>query len=171
MGLKVLDLYQVYKTAATVEFGIQTSTSLLFETTGLKLKLLQNKCKNYNKSTILHEYIKLCFIEDNDYYFYKTPDDVIEGMFDLELLENQFYVYGIEIDFLVIRWDKEANCPITLPITVMRWYKKNRSKFKLLAEKICLDIFFVLFSNRNLLSEFNRMISEDFKNIKFAKHA
>jgi hypothetical protein len=164
-----LILHQVYKTAATVEKGIDLSISFIFKTSKPKLKLLQNKCKTFHKNTLLHEYIKACFLFDNDNYFYETPDDVIDGVFDLDFLEDQFASYAIEIDFLRIKWPEDQDYPTTSTKTVFRWYNKNRTKFIQLAEKISDDIFFILFSNRNLLSNFNRMISNDFKNIKFAK--
>lgn len=167
MKQKELHLYQVYKTASTIEQGIEIGIPLIFETTKQKLKLLRSKSITFNKNTLLHDYIKACFLWDNDHYFYETTEEVIDGVFDLEFLEQQFNSYGIDIDFLTIRWDKEDEYPITQPSTVQIWYKKNRNKFVQLADKISDDIFYVLFSNRNLLSDFNRMISENFNKFQF----
>ena len=75
-------------------------------------------------------------------------------------------VYDIEIDFLRIKFD-EDDYPITSKSRVQNWYKLNKRKFELLADKLCDDVFYILFSNRILLQQFNIIISRDFEKFKF----
>jgi len=159
-------LQQVYKTASTVEDGIEIGVPLIFNNKKKTLAEIKKAALNFNRHTLLHFYIKECFLMDNENLFNQRPDDVIEGVFELEFLETQFLQYDIEIDFLRIKFD-EDDYPITTKSRVQNWYKLNKKKFELLAEKLCDDVFYILFSNRILLQQFNIIISRDFEKFKF----
>lgn len=106
---------------------------------------------------------------DNENLFNQRPEDVIEGVFELDFLENQFSQYDIGINFLQIKYD-EDDYPTTSKNRVLNWYKLNKKKFELLADKICDDVFYILFSNRKLLQQFNIIISRDFEKFKFSRN-
>lgn len=162
-------LHQVYKTASTVEEGIETGVPLIFKDKIRSLDIIRLTALKFNRNTLLHHYIKKCFVMDNENLFRGRPEDVIEGVFELEFLESQFLQYDIKIDFLQIKFD-ENDYPITSKSRVQNWYKLNKKKFELLADKLCDDVFYILFSNRILLQQFNIIISKDFEKFDFSKN-
>lgn len=166
--MKEFVLHQVYKTASTVEDGIEIGAPLIFSNNKKTLAVIKKAALNFNRHTLLHYYIKKCFLMDNENLFTQRPDDVIEGVFELEFLETQFLQYDIEIDFLTIKYD-EDDYPTTSKRRVQNWYKLNKRNFALLAEKLCDDVFYILFSNRILLQQFNLVISREFEKFKFLK--
>lgn len=161
-------LQQVYKTASTVEDGIEIGFPLIFNNKKKILTEIKKAALSFKRYTLLHFYIKECFLMDNENFFNQRPDHVIEGVFELDFLEAQFSRYDIEIDFLRIEFD-ENDYPITSRRRVQNWYKLNKKKFELLADKLCDDVFYILFSNRILLQKFNKIISRDFEKFKFLK--
>lgn len=106
---------------------------------------------------------------DNENFFNQRPEDVIEGVFELDFLESQFLKYNIGINFLQIKYE-ENDYPITSKSRVQNWFKLNKKKFEILAYKLCDDVFYILFSNRILLQQFNIIISRDFEKFKFSKN-
>lgn len=162
-------LHQVYKTASTVEDGIEIGVPLIFNEKKKFLQKIKKSALNFNRYTLLHYYIKECFLLDNINLFTQRQEDVIEGVFELDLLESQFLHYDIIINFLKIQYD-ENDYPITSKSQIQNWYKLNQKKFELLADKICDDVFFILFSNRILLQQFNIITSGDFSKFKFSKN-
>lgn len=118
-------LQQVYKTASTVEDGIEVGVPLIFKNDKKILADIKKAALNFNRHTLLHCYIKECFLMDNENLFNQRPDDVIEGAFELEFLETQFLQYDIEIDFLRIKYD-EDDYPTTSRSRVQNWYKVNK---------------------------------------------
>jgi HNH endonuclease len=167
--MKELVLHQVYKTASTVENGIEIGVPLNFESKKRILEIQKNAALNFNRHTLLHHYIKYCFLMDNEELFCENPYNIIEGAFELEFLHSQFVNYGIDIEILEIKFD-ENDYPITTPSRVYNWYIKNKKKFELLSEKICDDIFYILFSNRILLQQFNIIVSRNFQKFNFPKN-
>lgn len=162
-------LHQVYKTASTVEEGIEIGVPLIFKNRKKTLDIIKKSALNFHRHTLLHHYIKEYFLMDNENFFNQRPEDVIEGLFELDFLENQFLMYNIGIDFLEIKYD-ENDYPITSKSRVQNWFKLNKKKFELLADKLCDDVFYILFSNRKLLQQFNIIISRDFEKFKFSKN-
>ncbi len=166
--MKELVLHQVYKTASAVEEAIEIGIPF-FKNKKRILEIQKASANNFHKHTLLHHYIKYCFLMDNENLFCERPDDVIEGVFELEFLQSQFSQYDIAIDFLEIKYD-EDDYPKTTRSRVFNWYKLNKKKFELLSEKLCEDVFYILFSNRILLQQFNIIISKDFDKFNFSKN-
>lgn len=162
-------LHQVYKTASTVEEGIEIGFPLIFKNTQKRLDVIKKSALNFHKHTLLHHYIKECFLMDNENFFNQRWEGVIEGPFELDFIGDQFLNYNIPIDMLQIKYD-EDDYPTTSKSRVQNWFKLNKRKFELLAEKLCDDVFYILFSNRKLLQQFNIIISGDFEKFKFSKN-
>jgi hypothetical protein len=167
--MKEFILNKVYKTASTVEDGIDLGIPLIFTDKKKALEVIKKAAHNFNRHTLLHHYIKDCFLMDIETLFLQRPEDVIWDVFEMGFLENQFYHYDIEVDFLKIKYDEDGY-PITSKSRVQNWYKLNKKKFELLAAKLCDDVFHVLFSNRILLQQFNIMVSENFEKFMFSKN-
>lgn len=166
--MKEFVLHQVYKTASTVEEAIEIGLPLIFNYKKRTLANIKTAALNFNRHTLLHFYIKECFLMDIKNFFTDRPDDVIEGVFELDFLETQFNQYNIDIEFLKIRFD-EDDYAITSTSRVQNWYKSNKRKFEQLADKLCDDVFYILFSNRILLQQFNIVLSENFEKFEFLK--
>lgn len=60
--MRELVLQQVYKTASTVEDGIEIGVPLIFNNTKRALADIKKTALNFNRHTLLHFYIKECFL-------------------------------------------------------------------------------------------------------------
>lgn len=163
--MKDLILHQIYKTASIVEDAIHYGAPLDF-TNKKELLCLSQKASAFDKHTLLHFFIKQEFIDYYNHFFIQMADYVHDETIELEFLEEQFSHYEVSIDFLQIKYD-ENDYPITTNTQITHWYKRNKKKFIHLSEKICDEVFFILFSNRKLLHKFNKNISSDFSKFLF----
>lgn len=161
--MKELKLHQIYKTASIVEDAIEVGLSL--DLTNNKFsERVRKKVLDFNKETLLHLFIKQEFINHYDHFFNGMTESVIDEVLELDFLEKQFLIYNVPINFFKIKYD-ENDYPITTEVQIQNWYKKNEKKFFLLSEKLCDEVFFILFSNRKLLHKFNENISQSFNKL------
>ncbi|MCG2615256.1 hypothetical protein LZZ85_13225 [Terrimonas sp. NA20] len=164
--MKEFTFNQVYKIASTIEDGIDFGVPLIFHTTKQQRITLRQPAMVFNRHTLLHHYIRKCFLHHYDHYFLRMAETVIEDVVELTFLEDQFSQYGIPIDFLRIKYN-EQDYPATTELTVINWYRRNRKNFILLTDRLYEEIFFILFSNRNLLQKFNAVIAKNFQEFHF----
>ena len=146
-----------------VDFGVSLNmTSNKFR------KSVIDKALNFNKQTLLHIYIYQQFLNHYQHYFLNITEDGINDPIELQFLEEQFSLYGVKINFIKIQYD-EFEEPITTNRQVIEWYTSNKGKFTALANKLCDEVFFIIFSNRQLLQTFNLTLSENFNSLKIPK--
>lgn len=162
--MKELKLHQIYKTASIVEDAIELGLSLKLTDSKFS-ETVRQKALDFNKETLLHLFIKQEFVNHYEKLFYDLTENVIEQALELDFLKQQFLLYDVPIDFLQIIYD-ENDYPITTENQIQKWYKKNEKKFTLLSEKLCDEVFFILFSNRKLLHKFNENVSMNFDKLQ-----
>ena len=166
--MKDLTLHQVYKIASFVEGAIDLGITINFSNKK-NIELARQKAISFDKHTLLHLFIKQEFTGFYKYWFLNMSEEVCSENIELQFIEDQFYEYGVDIDFLKIKYD-EDDTPITTNRQVENWYKKNSKKFDTLAERICDEIFFILFSNRKLLHKFNENNAMSFSKFCFQQN-
>src|SRR6478736_3547294 len=96
-------------------------------------------------------------------------ENVCGEILELESLEEQFSCYNVPINFLQIKFDEDEYYPITTDNQIIRWYKRNQKKFNILSDKICGEIFHIIFSNKMLLHRFNENLVTNFDKFNFNK--
>ncbi|MEP7377887.1 MAG: HNH endonuclease [Chitinophagaceae bacterium] len=163
--MEELILKYIYETCSNVEEGVEFGAPL--DLTRPNINVARTKATSFQRETLLHLFIQQAFILSSDHLFYNMTEAVSEGSLQLDFYEDQFYSYNIDIDFLRIKFDESDNT-LTTKKQVLTWYKKNREKFNLLAQKICPEVFHILFSNKTLLHKFNENIALDFTNFNFS---
>lgn len=169
--LKQFDLHYVYNVASMVESSIENGAPL--DLSGIvSLATYQKKAIHFQKNSLLHLYIKQVFLFHYDFFF-TLRDDELDGNLDtLETLQSQFEMYNIPVSFLELEYDdddEENAYLITTNREAKAWYLRNKKKFQLLASRICPEVFYIVFSNRELLQEFNNKISWYFDSFHFGK--
>ena len=165
--MKDFILNQVYKVSSIIEDAVDFGAPIHNLNAKTK-KILKQKAITFQKETLLHYFIKQEFINYYEHLFTRMAENIPDEVMEMLLLENQFSEYNIQINFLEIKYDVNNNT-LTTSRQINKWYNKNKSKFVTLSEKICDDVFFILFSNRRLLHKFNETLSRDFKEFNFSK--
>jgi hypothetical protein len=166
--VKDLVLYQIYKLASMVEDSLDFGSSFDF-TDKKNQQLIFQRATNFNKQTLLHLFIYEEIVEYFRHYYCEAPENVYYTDIHQQFLKVQFKNYQIEIDFLIIKYDTEKN-PITPKNQIIEWYKKNEQNFISLAEKLCPEVFFILFANKKLLHTFNANFANWFPFYNFPKN-
>lgn len=133
------------------------------------IDIARQKAIAFDKQTLLHLFIKQEFISHYKHWFMEMAEEVCWDIIELQFIEEQFSEYGVDIDFLQIKYD-ENDYPITTNRQIQSWYTKNSKKFTTLAEQLCDEIFFILFSNRKLLRKFNENNAANFTKFCFTQN-
>lgn len=147
-----------------IDFGLTIDLS-----NKTNIALAKQKALNFDKHTLLHLFIKQEFISHYRHWFLEMTDDISWDTIELQFIEEQFFEYNVDIDFLQIKFD-EDDYPITTNWQITKWYTKNAKKFTLLAERICDEIFFIIFSNKKLLHKFNENNASNFAKFSFTQN-
>jgi hypothetical protein len=108
----------------------------------------------FSKDTLLHQYIVTCSFNHYHRYFRKNSDIIDEGT--LEYWRSLFSSYKLSVPSLNVG-DEEA----------CQWINNNEDNFINLFNHMSDEVFHILFSNRNFLLKFNKLVSETVKQIDY----
>ncbi len=107
-----------------------------------------NCAVKYSKDTLLHLYIVTTAFNYYHRDFKKNGDCIDED--SIEKWYNLFEEYCIKIK----KFNFDEN------IEIITWFDKNYKKFVELFEHMADEVFYVLFSNRGFLLEFNNLVAK-----------
>jgi len=107
-----------------------------------------NSATKFSKYTLLHMYIEAIAFNYHYRDFRKNGTSIDEEY--IEKWYTLFDLYSIKIN----RFKFNGTAKI------LTWFEKNNRKFKELFKNMAGEVFYVLFSNRGFLLEFNKLVSE-----------
>lgn len=111
--------------------------------------IFRSRASRFSKQTLLHLYISSTTLNHFGSQF-KNESDFFRQEGVMESWYQSFNEYEIIIS--KFKFDKKQ--------TIYQWFQKNRKKFEELFGKISEEVFYILFSNRAFLLNFNYVVSE-----------
>jgi hypothetical protein len=113
----------------------------------------------FSKETLLHQYIFVCLLNYHRQDFRANGDLFDEDTYDY--WENLFFSY--KVDMKLPEFSDEY--------LAFDWINDNQDVFESLFEKITDEVFFILFSNRELLLNFNLLTALEVKEVVYPDSA
>lgn len=144
INLRNFEFEDIYSYVSVIEYHVKIGSPFCnFE----KLDFV-NSSTNFKKQTLLHQYIVLTL------YNYFSDELKKSNWFkeeeSLDFFYEKFSIYNISI----------PKYKMTVKYEVHNWFKRHEIKFIQLFEKLSEEIFYILFSNRVFLLNFNILVSE-----------
>lgn len=136
---------EIYDLAALIDSSAKYESSFF----NYDRNLFINRASKFSKKTLLHLYItstslnhfRTQFRKESDFFY---EDGVMDSWY------NSFGEYNINLS----RFNFEGKQ------TIYEWFNKNEKKFEQLFDKMADELFYILFSNRGFLLNFNYLVSE-----------
>ncbi len=143
--LKDYNFNQIYDFAALIDSSARCENPFF----NYNRKLFINRASKFSKKTLLHLYITSIALNHFEREFRKESNSFYENGI-LDSWYNSFNEYNICIS--KFNFEGRQN--------IHKWFQNNEKKFEQLFDKMGEELFYILFSNRGFLLNFNYLVSE-----------
>ena len=145
-----MDVLQDYKFNSTYELAhlIDGSVRASVSFWNFDEQAFIDSSTRYKKDTLLHLYIVVTAVNYHHRDFIKNGDSI-----DEEIIEGWYRLFDL-FSIKIKKFNFEGN------VEIADWFEKNIEKFEKLFDKMADEVFYVLFSNRGFLLEFNNLVAK-----------
>ena len=148
----IMEILQDYKFGSTYELAdlIDRHVRAKEGFWNFDIDFFISSATKFSKDTLLHLYIVTTALNYHGRDFRKNGD-----CYDNESMENWYELF--DLFSIKIEKYKFSNC---FNLEIYAWFEDNIEKFGELFNRMADEVFYVLFSNRGFLLEFNHLVAK-----------